>query len=182
MFENIKGLWNNLGIDGIEAIDSFEKRWCEWSVDDTIEWFEFVLSQDSEHIYDNDYEIEDYNSSDSSDDDNDEEEDDEKQHVRDREVTELIDFKQVRSYLCGLGFNTKKDLPILVKSFQFERFGFKNKNDCKLLCKKTKGLVKKYPRKSNKSKKKNKTRKNQKENVMSKRNDVRLEGFIDDTN
>ena len=46
-----------------------------------------------------------------------------------------IDFEHVKSRLLVIGFNSKKELPIiiiLVKSFQFERFGFKNKKDRKI--------------------------------------------------
>ena len=178
---DIKDLWNNLG--GVDTINSFEKKWCEWSIDDTIEWFKFVLNQDG--MYDAyDYEIEDcsINSSDSSDSSGDDDDEEEEADEKKQEMNEIqVDFQRVRSYLSGFGFNAKKDLPTLVKPFQFERFGFKNKKDCKLVCKKTKGLVKKYPRKSKKAKKKNKTR-NQQDNSMNKQNDVGVEGFVEDTN
>ena len=72
----------------------------------------------------------------------------------DDEINKKINFQHVKSRLSVVGFNAKEDLPILVKPFQFQRFGFKNKKDCKLLCKKTKALVKKYPKKRKKSKKK----------------------------
>ena len=136
---------NNLG--GNNIIDSFEKKWCEWSIDNTTQWFEFVLSCD--------YKTENYSDSDSdsSDDDEDDDETDEKKEEANKEV----DFKHVESRLNVVGFNAKKDLPVLVKPFQFKRFGFKNKRDCKLLFNKTKQLVEKYPRmKRKKSKKKQK--------------------------
>ena len=137
-------------------MDSFEKEWCEWSVDDTLKWFEFVLSDKTDSDDDDD------------DDDNDETED-EKQ-----ETNEEIDFEHVKSRLYMIGFNSKKEFPILVKQFQFERFGFKNKKDRKILCKKAKQLIQKYPKtKSKKSKKKQGGRKQK---------DVGLEGFVQDTN
>ena len=70
-------------------------------------------------------------------------------------------------------FDAKKDFPVLVQPFQFERFGFNNKQDCKLLCKKTKRLVEKYPRKKKISKKSIR---------QQKKGEDCLEGFIQDTN
>ena len=35
----------------------------------------------------------------------------------------------------------------MLKSFQFKQFGFKNIYHCKLLCKQTKLLIQKYPKK-----------------------------------
>ena len=153
---DIDNLLNNL--DGNNVVDSFEQKWCEWSIDDTTKWFEFVFSCN--------YKIEDYSSSsDSSDeDDDDEDETDEKK----QEANAQIDFKHVHSRLTVVGFNAKKDLPVLVKPFQFKRFGFKNKKDCKLLFEKTKQLIAKYPRIKRKKKQKN--------------DKVDLEGFVQDTN
>ena len=64
-----------------------------------------------------------------------------------------VDFQDIKSHLFRIEFNAKEDFPVLLKPFQFKRFGFKNKNDCKLLCKKTKLLVKKYPKEKNQRKK-----------------------------
>ena len=141
-------------------IDSFEKKWCEWSIDDTTQWFEFVLGG-------NDKNKDDSSDSDSSDDEDDDETDEKKQEI----INVEVDFKHVLSRLNMGRFNAKKELPVLVKAFQFERFGFKNKRDRKLLVKKTKQLVEKYPRiKRKKSKKKQKN------------DNVELEGFVQDTN
>ena len=62
LFCDIEDSWNNLG--GNDIIDSFEKKWCEWDVDDTKKWFEFVLNTKGLKInvdnkYDDDYQIED---------------------------------------------------------------------------------------------------------------------------
>ena len=163
---------------GSDTINSFEKKWCEWSVDETIGWFEFVLNSQNGDIMneDDDYEIEDYSSGSDSSSNNENERDDEKHEA---EVNEKVDFEHAKSCLFAMKFNAKKDLQVSVKSFQFERFGFKNKKDCKLLCKKTKELVEKYPRISKKSKaKNNKTNKQEQKD----KNDYNLEGFVQDTN
>ena len=165
---DIKDSWENLGGDDI--IDSFEKKWCEWDVDDTKKWFEFVLNckglkidEKDDDEYDDDYQIEDYSSSDSSDDDD--EQDEKKQD------TSQIDFNDVKSRLIMMNFKAKREFPLLLKPFQFEKFGFKNKQDCKLLCKKTKILMKKYPRKKGKNTKK-----------QNNKCQDGLEGFVQDTN
>ena len=67
--------WNKLG--GKDAIDSFEKKWTGWTIDETLQWFNFVLKNNTFNSdNDSDYEIEYYSSS--SSDDDDEDEDDEK--------------------------------------------------------------------------------------------------------
>ena len=152
-------------------MESFEKKWCEWSVDDALKWFEFALNVNDKT--DDVGDIEDFSSSDDEDEDD---ETDEKQ----TEINEEIDFEHVKSRLFVVGFNSKKELPILVKPFQFERFGFKNKKDRKLLCKKTKQLIEKYPKM--KSKKSTKKQSNNKHKNKDNQNDVNLEGFVQDTN
>ena len=67
-----------------------------------------------------------------------------------------IDFEFIKSRLTMFHFNARKDLPFMMKSYHFKRFGFKNKKDCTLLCKKTKLLMQKYPKKGKKNKHKNK--------------------------
>ena len=40
----------NDSIDSIhsseESINKFEKEWCKWSVDDTVEWFKFIIAKE----------------------------------------------------------------------------------------------------------------------------------------
>ena len=148
-------------------IGSFEEKWREWSVDDTVEWFEFVLNTKGLNLNDENYS----SSDDDEDEDNDETED------KKQEINEDIDFKHVKLHLSGIEFNAKEDLPVLVKPFQFKRFGFKNKKDCKLLCKNTKLLMKKYPKKRKKSKKNVDPAGEKEENTC----DSTLEGFVQDT-
>ena len=85
--------------------------------------------------------------------DSDDETDEKKQAMN---VHVEVDFKYVESRLNVVGFNAKKDLPVLVKRFQFQRFGFKNKSDYKLLIGKTRQLVEKYARIKEKNQRKNK--------------------------
>ena len=178
MLDDVKDSWNNLG--GNDAVVSFEKRWCEWSVDETTQWFAFLLDTKSVDIYgDDDYEIEDYSSSTSNsgdENDNDEEDDEKKQETN--EV--LVDFKHVESVLYGMDFNAKKYFPVLLKPFQFKTFGFGNKQDRKLLCKKTKALIEKYPRKSKSNKKYQKSKEKNNNNINN--NEYNLEGFVQHTN
>ena len=72
-----------------------------------------------------------------------------------------------------MNFNARKYFPVLVKPFQFEALGIKNKQDCKLLCKTTKMLLEKYPKRNIKSRKKSSTGKNH--------HNCRLEGSVEDT-
>ena len=176
LFDDIKDSWNKLG--GNDSINTFEKKWCEWDVDDTIEWFKFVLNM--KNGGDDDYEIDDYSTSDSSD-SSDDDDDDENDHelLDDEKKQELneIDFQDIKSHLLSIHFKSK-GFPMLSKTFQFKRFGFKNKKDCKLLCKKTQELIEKYPKKGKKSKKHSKRQ----DNHGSTRNNSNMEGFVEDTN
>ena len=171
LFGDIKDSWNNLG--GIDIIDSFEKKWHQWDVDDTSRWFEFVLNSkglvmNEDDRYD-DYEIEDYSSDSST------KADEQKQEIS-ISRQDLIDFNDVKSRLIMMGFRAKREFPVLLKPFQFEKFGFKNKQDCKLLCKKTKMLIEKHPRKkAKKMKQENKTPPKDCKAYLG------LEGFVQDT-
>ena len=79
----LKDSWNDLG--GKDMIDSFEKKWCEWSINNTIEWFEFVLKSKgltaNLNGVGNDYEIEDYSSDDEYEDEDNDDTDDTKQEM-----------------------------------------------------------------------------------------------------
>ena len=174
-------------MSGRNLIDSFEKKWCEWSIDETIKWFEFVLNstninlelnQDNERYHD--YEIEQYSSDSSNDDENVNETDDYKDKNDDAKtaVASTINFQHVKSRLVEMNFNTKRYFPVLVKPFQFEAFGIKNKHDCRLICKKTKRLVAKYPKKINKSSKRSRTKVQVNDNSN---HDSNVEGFVQDT-
>ena len=178
LVDDIQDSWNNLG--GNDMIDSFEKKWCEWSIDDTIEWFEFVLNMKNLGVKDDD-EIEYYSSSD------DDDEDDNKVIINDHDIAiddkmseSNIDFEHVKSRLFAMQFNCKKDLPMILKSFQFKKFGFNNKQHCQLLCKNTKLLIDKYPKKHKKPKNQNKKNVENKDDNGNKY--VGLEGFVENTN
>ena len=151
--DDIKDSWDIL--DGSNVADEFERRWCDWSVNDTIKWFQLTLinskninlngddSNNSNSNNNNGDEIQECSSESSDEDDDGDDETNNYNH-------DATDYQHVQKLLFAMDFNAKKDLPILVKPFQFKRFGFKNKNDCKLLCKKTQQLVKKYPKKERK--------------------------------
>ena len=181
LLNDIKDSWNDLG--GHNVIDSFEERWYEWSIIDTVEWFKFTLNSKNMNggDHDDDYEIEDYSSDDSSDSNSDDmnDNDDEKEALEMRQKIG-IDFKNVESNLLQMKFNCKKYFPIILKPFQFEPFGFKNKKDQKYLCQKVQALIIKYPKKKNNKKLNNKNTKRQTKD--SKVNDFELEGFVQDTN
>ena len=180
LFHDIKDSRNNV-------IDSFEQRWCEWDINDTIEWFKFVLNAKNLNLNlignnddnDHDYQIEDCSSS--SDDNSGRgniDQDDEKQKL---EMIEAIDFKYIKSKLLSTEFGAKKYFPILFKPFQFKQFGFKNKKDQKFLCKKVKQLIEKYPKQKKQSKNKNKNKKQQEKRIKNNVNDFEVEGFVQDT-
>ena len=135
-------------------IESFEQKWWKWSIDDTVEWFNFQLRQSKhcnanysynsnstqngqDYNYDSDYEIENYSSGEQSKSDNDE---------KDETVELEIDFEFVESRMKLFDFSAGEDLPFMQKSHHFKRFGFKNPKDCELLCQFTKRLIQKYPR------------------------------------
>ena len=189
--------WNSL--NGNNVIDAFEKKWFEWTIDDTIRWFDFVLkckdSGDSDHS-DSDYEIHDCSSDESESERDDENEngsnaitmdmDEKKQEINDIVVSTPIDFTNVKIRMEAMEFRAKRDFGLILKPFQFKRFGFRNKNDCKLLFKQTQLLLKKYPKKSKNKSKKSKNKRNdidddskQQENNF---DDAGLEGFVQDTN
>ena len=176
-------------MNGNEIIDSFEEKWCKWNIDDTIQWFDFVLKCknsnykyiDENENYDNckhlnyvsdsDYEIEDYSSS--SDDSYSDE--DEKKHEHGDLTSINLNFKNVKIRMEAMEFRAKRDFGLILKPFQFKRYGFKNKNDCKLLFKQTQLLVKKYPKKSQNN---GKQLQDKKQHYSS---DQRLEGLVHDT-
>ena len=189
-------------------IDSFEKRWMHWDIGDAINWFNFVLkhkkyelplfdvsgnysdeheSANDKGDYDQDYEIENYSSeSDSGNNPVDKLEESSqnisKDMIRSGYDYDLydnaFDFGTVKAQLEAMQFRANQDLPIIVKSFQFSRFGFKNKQDCKILCKQTKLLMKKYPKETNRNRKNNTVSINRdQENQV----DAVMEGFICDT-
>ena len=153
-----------------------------WSIDDTIKWFKFILNSKTNYkgieTKDNDYEIEDYSSSSDEEEDDDDEDDNDGTKHQKIQRQETINFKHVESCLLRMDFKAKKDLPLLLKWFQFKRLGFRNKQDCKLLCKKATLLVGKYPRRSNKIRKKSHNIGIKQHNMT----DFGLEGIVQDTN
>lgn len=88
-----------------------------------------------------------------------------------------VDYSFVEQQLKRLKFSAKKTLPFIQRPFYFHAYGFENKSDRKLLCKATKELMKKYPKKDKKSKSKRnaKMRNEKKENEDANDN---LEGFV----
>ena len=170
-------LYFNNKLNGNEIIDSFEKEWTKWNVDQTIIWFKLILKNvknnecNNNNNSDRDYEIEYYgcSSDDTSSSNDSEEENDEK-----KDIEQEIDFIDIKSKLEAIGFRSKKDLPLFKSELNFKQCGFKNKNHCKLLCKQTKLLIKKYP--------KLKRKKSKKVNEKDKTDDYDdLEGMVKDT-
>ena len=180
LFRDIQRSWNYSG--GNDGINTFEKKWREWNVDDTIEWFKFVVNM--KNGGGDDYEIDHYSSSETSDSSDDEDKNDHKLDDEKKQgINEEIHFQDIKSHLLSIHFKSKKDLPMLSKTFQFKRFGFKNEQDCKLLCKKTQQLIEKYPKKGKKSKKHSKRQNNDGSSGKNKTkgNDIDVEGFVQDT-
>ena len=182
---------NNLCKQG--AMESFESKWIEWDINETVKWFDFVLKYkshknknrhcnkdgDNDNDYDSDYDIEDYSSSSSDDSgaDGDPTNDNVGEDEKQCEITKEIDYNVIKSRLNAIKFRAKKNLPFLLKPYHFAQFGFENKNDCKILCKETKTLIAKYPKKKL-SKKNAKRSKNNKKPIPG---NYDLEGFVQDT-
>ena len=161
-----------------DMVNELESKWTHWNVHDTVQWFEYVLSTTYESgvINDSDCEIDDL--SDNSDDDDEsgnsgDNEDDEKSNQTNvNNDSSNVDYKLIERQLLSIGFRAKKNLPLIQESFQFRQYGFKNKQDRKILCKKTKQLLQKYPKQSKK-------KKNAKAKEFEQQQDV--EGNIEDT-
>ena len=184
--------WSKL--NGDEMIESFEKEWTQWTVDDTIQWFDFVLKMErlrrdndepqtaaGKHNSGYDSNSEDYSDESSSSDDNRDDRDDEKERELKNEKNKKsneIDFQDIKSKLLSTGFRAKKDLAFFVQPFNFKQCGFKNKKDCKILCKQTKKLMEKYPKK-----RKHKNNKSKKSIMKNQHvdDDYDLEGVVQDT-
>ena len=60
--------------------------------------------------------------------------------MTDDEATKL-DYNSIEKQLLSVGFRAKTYFPLIQKWVQFRHYGFKNKQDCKLLCKYTKKLI-----------------------------------------
>lgn len=154
-----KGFWNTLG--GTNTINSFEKDWTKWTIDDTVKWFDFVIKKHDmdgmDHDNDNKFDSECYSSS-SSDDEENENDDNGNEN----------DYGYIIQKLNNMDFRARKNLPYFQKSFHFKQIGFNKRQNCKILCKETKKLMKKYP---NSKKKKHSI----------KDNEFQTEGFVEDT-
>ena len=168
--------WHDLG--GNETI---EKNWYNWTIDETIAWFEYTLKTQDLGFGGNDY----YSSGESSDDDNSNSKDSNYNSVWTHTDTDTdkvdFDINSIKKHLVNIDFKAKNDLPMLMKSFQFKRFGFNNENDCKILCIKTRQLLKTYPKKSKRNYKKKNTNKNNNSSNNGYDDDLNLEGFVQDT-
>ena len=55
------------------------------------------------------------------------------------------DYDQIETIMSIAKFEAKMNLPTMDNAAMFQQLGFKNPNDCKILCKSTKELVCKYP-------------------------------------
>ena len=176
-FNNLKNdmikYWNAL--KGNDVIDEFEQKWTQWNVDDTLNWFSFVLKCKKYSSIDDGNVNSDCKNDESDDSDTSDASESESESNGSRK-REKVDYKKVRNLLIAINFRAKKNLPLMLKSFQFKQFGFQNKNDCKLLCKQTKLLMEKYPKKSKKSKSKRKQKFKQPNND----HDL-IEGFVQET-
>ena len=175
LFKDLDRSWHDLG--GNETI---EKNWYNWTIDETIAWFEYTLKTQDLGFGGNDY----YSSGESSDDDNSNSKDSNYNSVWTHTDTDKVDFdiNSIKKHLVNIDFKAKNDLPMLMKSFQFKRFGFNNENDCKILCIKTRQLLKKYPKKSKGNYKKKNTNKNNDNSCDNGYDDnLNLEGFVQDT-
>ena len=191
--------WSKLNGDNL--IDSIEKEWTQWSIDDALKWFDLILKMekskedgpkfnDNNCDSDSDYEIDDYSSGSSSSDgsesdfqetiENNINNDDEKERELKKSNRKIksgneINFQDIKSRLEATAFRARKDLPFFIQPFNFKQCGFKNKKDCEILCKHTKQLIEKYPKE-----KKMKSRKSivKHSNVN---DDDDLEGVVQDT-
>ena len=158
--KELETYWNKL--NGNYAIEQFESNWTMWTIDDSINWFEYILSSKHDDTDD------DSNSDTDSDSDSDSDEsngitsggnntntndnNDDEKNESNKSQSEAVDYTSVHKNMVSSKFKARKNLPIMSKSFQFKQLGFNNKRYCKLLSKYTKQLMKKYPKPSKKSK------------------------------
>ena len=163
--------WNKLG--GNATINSFEQKWTQWTIDETVQWFDFVLKNSDN----NDYEIG-YDSSGSEDSENSEDNDEKKVDLDDND----IGYQSIISKLQLMNFRAKTNLPYLGKAFHFQQFGFKNKLHCKILCQQTKKLIAKYPKKAKVTKTKNKKQGGYDASKIKNLDNSNVEGFVPETN
>ena len=143
-----------------EDIKALESNWSDWKTKDAMKWFHYILSKCGDK----------YSNIDSSGDDSDTDSDsnsdasssgDSESDNDDEKSSKEINYNLIEQRLNQMRFRGKRNLPAIstVKSSLFHGYGFKNSNDCRILYKATKDLMKKYPKKNKKKNKKEKRHK-----------------------
>ena len=163
---DFKKSWQTLS--GDDAIESFEKRWYEWDINDTLKWFDFILKT-RDCTCDCDVS--------SSEDDSEQDSEDNDDHDNTNINSGEFDKQFVKSRLEAFDFSAKMNLPYMMKPFHFQQYGLKNKFHCRLLSKNTKRLIKQYPRKNSKHKKQRTQKETEKENSDDE-NEIDLESLF----
>ena len=155
-------------------IDEFESHWTKWNVKDSVKWFKYIINRfdnniDDDDDYDSDYDIIDDTGTDtetsSSNDDSDSninESDETKMETIDNysnsnDVKTIglknidLDYNEIETKMTIKRFKAKHYLPTMEKS-TFKKFGFYNPSHYRILFKKTKQLIDKYPKKKRNNK------------------------------
>ena len=179
-------------------IDAFEQNWTKWSIDDTIEWFKYVLvckqnkpkpqnndenNENEIEFYDSDYSIEnldiesdtasenDYNCDQNIDNNDDEKKNEESQM---KFNNDSIDFDHIKQRMIEESFILPKHFLLAMDKTDLKKIGFIKRNEYQLIYKQTKILVAKYPK--GKRRKKS-VKKQREENIVYNQ----IEGAVEDT-
>ena len=124
-------------------IESFEKNWINWNIDDTIKWFKYIIYSNNNNYINNSNELNENsgieNESDIKNNQN------ENINENEDEIIFELDFNRIEETLIKCKFVAKANLPKMdLKAYK--KLGFLNQIDCKLINEETKRLVQKYPK------------------------------------
>ena len=177
-------------------IDLFEENWAKWSIEDTVEWFKYVLNCKEKNNINDDSSIEDSDTESETETEsetdlnenkamsknnniiNNNNEDEKKSENENTNLCD-VDFDSVSKTMRRENFLPKHFLIAMDKK-DLIKIGFKTRNDYRLIYKQTKMLVVKYPKGKKSRKNRKKSRNREIDNVGdSLRNQV--EGIVEDT-
>ena len=121
------------------TINTFEKEWCKWDVDDTIEWFKFIVEKENNNV---NYDDNDINEYESNSDDQQDEVDLKHQHL---EQPIEPNWDKIGQNLLVFQFRTKTIFPSMNHGL-LKHFGVRNKQLRNKLLENITQLTQKYPK------------------------------------
>ena len=180
-------------------INEFEQNWTKWSIDDTINWFKYIIyctpaytSKSTNNRYESDDSVQTYSDNDDDNDNNyaidDAKNQEEKEMEQNENGTNDLDFIKIKNNLVEKGFVSKMFLQGMEKK-DLINYGFKNPLYYRLIYKKIDKLIDKYPVKKRKGKQKDKSKHNGTSMAVNNTDPVEdannmssmVEGYPDDT-